>query len=53
MGNAVFSTLSGLIILFAEGWVLRISGLASNVNLLILAVGLIVFAVTLVVNARR
>jgi hypothetical protein len=43
MGNAVFSTLSGLTILFAQGWVLRILGLASNVNLLILAVGLIVF----------
>ena len=53
MGNAVFSTLSGLTILFAQGWVLRILGLASNVNLLILAVGLIVFAVTLIVNARR
>ena len=53
MGNALFSTLSGLTILFAQGWVLRILGLASNVNLLILGVGLIVFAVTLVVNARR
>lgn len=53
MGNALFSTLSGLTILFAQGWVLRILGLTSNVNLLILGVGLIVFAVTLVVNARR
>lgn len=53
MGNALFSTLSGLTILFAQGWVLRILGLASNVNLLVLGVGLIVFAVTLVVNARR
>src|SRR5215470_9799472 len=53
MGNALFSTLSGLTILLAQGWVLRILGLASNVNLLILGVGLIVFAVTLVVNARR
>ena len=53
MGNALFSTLSGLTILFAQGWVLRILGLASNVNLLILGVGLIVFAVTLVINARR
>src|SRR5215831_10714519 len=53
MGNALFSTLSGLTILLAQGWVLRILGLASNINLLILGVGLVVFAVTLVVNARR
>ena len=53
MGNALFSTLSGLTILLAQGWVLRILGLASNVNLLILGVGLIVFAITLVVNARK
>ena len=53
MGNALFSTLSGLTILFAQGWVLRILGLARNVNLLILGVGLIVYAVTLLVNARR
>jgi len=53
MGNALFSTLSGLTILLAQGWVLRILGLASSVNLLILGAGLIVFAITLVVNARK
>jgi hypothetical protein len=53
LGNALFSTLSGLTILFAQGWVLRILGLSSSVNLLILGVGLIVFAVTLVINARK
>ena len=53
MGNALFSTLSGLTILWAQGSVLRILGLASNVNLLILGVGLILFAITLVVNARK
>ena len=53
MGNALFSTLSGLTILLAQGWVLRILGLASSVNLLILGAGLIVFAVTLVINARK
>jgi hypothetical protein len=52
MGNALFSTLSGLIIVFAQSWVLRLLGL-SNVNLLILGVGLIAFAGTLVINARR
>jgi hypothetical protein len=46
-------TLSGLTILFAQGWVLQILGLSSSVNLLILGVGLIVFAVTLVINARK
>jgi hypothetical protein len=53
LGNAFFSTLSGLTILFAQGWVLQILGLSSSVNLLILGVGLIVFAVTLVINARK
>src|SRR5215471_11860686 len=53
MGNALFSTLSGLTIVFAQGWVLRILGLSTSVNLLILGVGLIVFAATLVVNARK
>jgi hypothetical protein len=53
LGNAFFSTLSGLTILFAQGWVLQILGLSSSVNLLIRGVGLIVFAVTLVINARK
>ena len=53
IGNALFSTLSGLTILLAQGWVLRILGLPSTVTLLILGAGLIVFAVTLVINARK
>ena len=53
MGNALFSTLSGLTILFAQGWVLRILGLSTSINLLMLGLGLIVFAATLVVNARK
>jgi len=53
MGNALFSTLSGLTILLAQGWVLRILGLPSTVTLLILGAGLIVFAVTLVINASK
>lgn len=53
MGNALFSTLSGLTILFAQGWVLRILGFSDNVSLVILGVALIVFAATLVINARR
>jgi hypothetical protein len=53
MGNALFSTLSGLTILFAQRWVLRILGLSQNASLLILGVMLILFAATLVINARR
>ena len=53
MGNALFSILSGLIILFAQGWVLRILGLSNKISLLALGVALIVFAATLVINARR
>ena len=52
MGNALFSTVSGLIILFAQRWVLGILGL-SNTNLYILGGALIVFAATLVINARK
>ena len=52
MGNALFSTVSGLIILFAQRWVLGILGL-SNINLYILGGGLIIFAATLVINARK
>lgn len=53
MGNALFSTLSGLTMLFAQGWVLRILGLSPDVSLVILGVGVIVFAATLAINARR
>jgi hypothetical protein len=53
LGNALFSTLSGLAILFAQGWLLRILGLSNNVSLSILGIVLIVFAAALVVNARR
>ena len=53
IGNAVFSSLSGVTILFAQGWVLRILGLSKNISLAILGIGLLVFAVTLLINARR
>jgi len=53
MGNALFSILSGLTILFAQGWVLRILGLSSKVSLLVVGFGLLVFAAALVVNARK
>ncbi len=53
IGNALFSTLSGLTVILAHSWVIRILGLSKNINLLILGVGLIAFAATLVINARR
>jgi uncharacterized membrane protein YhaH (DUF805 family) len=53
LGNALFSTLSGLTVLFGQKWVLRILGLSNNVSLWVLGGGLIVFAATLVMNARR
>jgi hypothetical protein len=53
MGNALFSTLSGVTILFAQGCVLQTLGLSKNISLAILGIGLLVFAVVLVINARR
>jgi hypothetical protein len=52
IGNALFSTLSGVTILFAQGWVLRILGLSKDISLAILGIGLLGFAVMLVINAR-
>ena len=53
LGNALFSTLSGMTILLAQKWVLRILGLSNRVSLLVLGIGLIIFATTLVANALR
>jgi hypothetical protein len=53
IGNALFSTLSGLTIILANHWVVRMLGLSEKVNLVILGVILIFFAASLVINARR
>jgi hypothetical protein len=53
LGNALFSTLSGLTILFAHSWVLRILGLSDKVTLIVLGISLLAFAGTLLINARR
>jgi hypothetical protein len=53
LGNALFSTLSGLTILLAQRWVLGILGVSNRVSLVVLGIGLIAFAAILVVNARR
>jgi hypothetical protein len=53
MGNALFSILSGLAIVIANRWLVRFLGLPENVSLVILGIGLIAYAATLLFNARR
>jgi hypothetical protein len=53
MGNALFSTISGLTLVLAGQWVVRILGLPEAVNLIALGISLLAFAVTLVVFARK
>jgi hypothetical protein len=52
-GNAVFSVVSGVAILFANRWLVRFLGLPDKASLAILGVSLIVYAVLLWLNARR
>src|SRR5712691_5795259 len=52
-GNAVFSVVSGVAILFANRWLVKFLGLPEKVSLAILGVSLIVYAVVLWLNARR
>ena len=52
-GNALFSILSGVAILFTNRWLVRFLGLPETVSLVILGVGLIGYAATLLLNARR
>ena len=52
-GNAVFSIVSGLAILFANRWLVKFLGLPDKVSLAILGVSLIVYAAILWLNARR
>ena len=53
MGNALFSTISGLTLILAGHRVVRLLGLSDEVNLLTMGISLLVFAVTLVVFARK
>jgi hypothetical protein len=53
MGNALFSTISGLTLVLAGQWVVRLLGLPEAVDLLTIGISLLVFAVTLVVFARK
>src|SRR4029077_828227 len=51
--NAVFSVLSGVVILSANRWLVNFLGLPDKVSLAILGISLIVFATLLWLNARR
>ena len=53
MGNALFSTISGLTLILAGQRVVRLLGLPEAVNLLTMGISLLVFAVTLMVFARK
>ena len=53
MGNALFSTISGLTLLLAGQWVVRLLGLPETVNLLVMGISLLGFAITLVFFARK
>jgi uncharacterized membrane protein len=52
-GNAVFSVVSGVAILFANRWLVKFLGLPEKVSLGILGVSLIIYAAILWLNARR
>lgn len=52
-GNAVFSVLSGVAILFANRWLVKFLGLPEKVSLAILGVSLIGYAALLWLNANR
>ena len=53
VGNATFSTTTGLFIVVAHEWIARLLGLPGGRGLLGLGIGLLVFAMTLLINARR
>ena len=52
-GNAVFSVVSGVAILFANRWLVKFLGLPEKVSLAILGISLIVYAIILWLNAHR
>lgn len=52
-GNAVYSAVSGVAIVFANRALVKFLGLPEKVSLAILGVSLIVYAVVLWLNAQR
>jgi hypothetical protein len=51
LANASFSTISGLVLVFAQRWVARLLGLPEATNLITLGIGMLVFAAILVLFA--
>ena len=52
-GNAVFSVVSGVAILFANRWLVKFLGLPDNVSLALLGISLVVYALLLWLNAQK
>ena len=53
LANASFSTLSGLVLVFAQRGVVRLLGLPETINLIALGISLLVFAAILMLFARK
>lgn len=53
LANASFSTISGLVLVVAQRWVVRLLGLPETINLITLGISLLLFAAILVVFARK
>jgi hypothetical protein len=53
LANASFSTISGLVLVFAERAVVRLLGLPETINLITLGISLLGFAAVLVLFARK
>jgi hypothetical protein len=53
LANSLFSTISGLVLVIAQRWVVRLLGLPETINLITLGISLLLFAAILVVFARK
>ena len=53
LANASFSTISGLVLVFGQRWVVRLLGLSETTNLMSMGIGLLVFAVILMLFSRK
>jgi hypothetical protein len=53
LANALFSTISGLVLVLAQRWVVRLLGLPETINLVSLGISLLVFAAILLLFARK
>src|SRR5258707_15533522 len=53
VGNALFSTISGLTLILAGQWVVRLLGLPEAVNFITIGINLLVVAGTLAVFSRK